>query len=96
MPFLKLGQRPLPAGFRLPLAYTSLTLLAKPPKEPEPLPSFRAASEAVRREYLSSQRITTPQGQSADGLSLSFLQQTAVKPGTSRDYRLRTETFCKW
>ena len=29
-------------------------------------------------------------------MSLSFLEQTAVKPGTSRDYRLRTEAFCKW
>ena len=26
-------------------------------------------------------------------MSLSFLEQTAVKPGTSRDYRLRVNTF---
>ena len=29
-------------------------------------------------------------------MSLSFLEQTAVKPATSKDYRLRIETFCKW
>ena len=39
MPFLKLGQRTLLAGSRLPLAYTFSICLSKPPMEPEPLPS---------------------------------------------------------
>ena len=73
MPFLKPGQRPLPAGFRLPLAYTLHTCFSKPP---------------------SSQQSSIPQ--SADGMSLSFLEQIAVKPATSKDYRLRVSNFCKW
>ena len=29
-------------------------------------------------------------------MSLSFLKQIAVKPATSKDYRLRVSNFCKW
>ena len=89
MPFLKPGQRPLPAGFRPPLAYTLHTCFSKPLTEPESSPY--AVSETARGEKISSQRISIPQ--SADGMSLSLLEQIAVKPATSKDYRLRASNF---
>jgi len=94
MPFLRPGQRPLPAGFRLPPACRLRSALTRPAVEPEPLPSLYAVSESLRRENLAARRTTIPQR--VDGTSLSFLEQTAVKTATSRDYRLRVMSFCKW
>ena len=51
-------------------------------------------SEATRQEKISSQRSSIPQN--ADGMSLSFLEQIAMKPATSKDDRLRVNKFCKW
>ena len=94
MGFLAPGQRPIPPGFTIASSTREATLLERPWILGLGPPTESQVSEAICRVAAHQRRHLLPPN--PNGSSMSFLEQTAVKETTLRDYRMRLTELLEW